>query len=196
MVDKENKITWVSTDLYGTCYKGNTDFDDREFAESLSHIKVKRIVLYSNGYLCGMQVFYNQGQEVSNGCYADIDFDFLDDQEEHSYITSTDGSTVTINEYLFTDNEEIVSFTIYSGDIIDGIGFETTKGVTFFHGGKGGNKKIIKLKDLKFGAVSGSVAAVGVGNYWHTIHSIQLHFFGEGKLEIEENSRIDDFENL
>lgn len=183
MVDKETKLTWVSTKLYGTNYGGNNEFDDREFAEGLDSIKIKEIILYSNSYLCGIQVFYDQGQKVSAGCYADIDFDKIDDEE--NYLTSSDGSYTTKKSYVFTDNEEIVKFIVHSGDIIDGIGFETNCGKSFFHGGKGGSKKEITLKDLKFGAISGSVAAVGVGNYWHTVHSLQLHFVGNGTLEID-----------
>jgi hypothetical protein len=166
------KFNWVSSKVFGTDYN-STEFDDRKFVENLDKIVIKEIVTYSNGYLCGIQVFYEKdGSVTSNGCHSDIDFNKI---ENYDFPTTSDGAKAVKKSFAFSEGEEISKLIVQSGDIIDGFGFETNYGNKYYHGGEGGGLNEYSLSNLKFCALSGTVATIGVENYWRTIHSLQFH---------------------
>lgn len=191
-MQKSNDITeFTSSKLYGTEYKNETFFDDSEFVKDLlPDIKIKQIDLYkANGYICGIQIYYLNGQKVSNGLYVDAD---VEKETDDGLLSNMIGQKVKKKSLEIDDDDEIEEIVIHSGDIIDGIGFITKKENSLFVGGNGGNHKSLKFKGLKFVGISGSLAKYDQGNYWRTIHSLKLYFTGEGKIE-ESNSTRDNY---
>lgn len=173
MVSSQNKKL-TSSELFGTNWQNQTQFDDMPFVKGLESVKIKELSFwYTSQFLSGLQVFYHQGQKISNGWHCAIDvFKFQDKQLKKD----PKGNEVKFTSLEIDHDDEIVKITVHAGAIIDGIGFTTRKGKQIHAGGSGGSVINFDLKGKTFAGFSGSVADPSQGNYYWTVHSLRLHF--------------------
>jgi len=186
MVESDSGLKYSK--VFGTNWKNQRQFDDTPFIIDLGEdVKVGGIELYSTTFLAGLQIFYDNGQLVSNDMYIANDPSKTIEREDNIEYYTNKNEKIKSNFLKIDKDDKISKVILYAGDIIDGIEFCTNNGKSAHGGGYGGSKLTFDCEEmgLDFVGIKGSIADISQGNYYWTVHSLVLIFKGKGEIKIK-----------